>query len=69
MFRLQTLQQIKRLDADERFLFSVTFSGNEATQAALHEEFLKFLRKAEAIVKDAPPEGVFQMNFDLFPWK
>lgn len=68
LFRIQTLLQIKKLSPDERFNFAVTFTGNETARKALHEEFLKFLRKAESIVKEAPSERVYQMNFDLFPW-
>lgn len=68
LFRLQVIDQIKKLPPDQRFLLSMTFSGREETRTYVHEQFLKFLKSVEPVIRDAPSENVFQMNFDLFNW-
>lgn len=65
---LRAQQHQRSLPADENYSFSVTFTGTAACRDALHAEFLKFLKRAEQIVKEAPSEDVFQMTFNLFPW-
>lgn len=68
MMRLKTIDQLQRLSPEQTYSHSVTFTGNEETKAQLSDAYLNFLKKAEAIVKPAPSEKAFQMNFDLFPW-
>lgn len=68
MMRLKTIDQLQRLSSDQSYSQSVTFTGNEETKSQLIDAYLSFLKKAESIVKPAPSEKVFQMNFDLFPW-
>ena len=48
--------------------FNVTFSTDEETKIAIHEEFLIFLKKVEELVKKSNPTGVYQLNFDLLSW-
>ncbi len=66
--RTHAIQKLQSHTTEERFVFSVTFSANEKTKNDIHEEFLKFLRKTEALVRETTPTEVFQMNFDLFGW-
>lgn len=68
LLHLRAQQHQRSLAADENYAFSVTFTGTQESREALHAEFLKFLKRAEQIVKDAPSEDVFQMTFNLFPW-
>jgi hypothetical protein len=65
------MQCLHRLHSDTReddYSFSVTFSGDRATRNWLQQEFLALLSRAEAKVKKAKNEEVYQMNFDLFSW-
>lgn len=66
--RNNAIQKIQNQTHEERFTFSVAFSANSKTKDDIHEEFLKFLKKVEALVKDTSPHEVFQINFDLFGW-
>ncbi|MCM2323201.1 MAG: TIGR02147 family protein [Oligoflexia bacterium] len=68
LFRLHVIEHVRKLPAEQRFLLSLSFSGDEETRNFIHAEFLKFLKVAEAAIRAAPSEKVFQMNFDLFPW-
>ena len=54
---------------DQRCAYSVTFSAEERIRARIHEAFLKFLREVEPLVRESPAQEVYQMNFDLFPWR
>lgn len=66
--RNNTIQKIQGQSIDERFIFSVTFSAEEKTKNEIHDEFLKFLRRVENLVKGSTPTDVYQINFDLFGW-
>ena len=66
---LKSIDQMQRLSISETYSFSATLSGNDETKAELQAAYLAFLKSAEAIVKAAPAQKVFQMNFDLFPWE
>jgi uncharacterized protein (TIGR02147 family) len=68
LMRLKAIDQLQRLSADQSYAHSVTFTGTSETKALLSDAYLSFLKKAEAIVKPAKSEKVFQMSFDLFPW-
>lgn len=69
MMRLKSIDQLQRLSVDQSYSHSVTFTGTDETKEALSEAYLAFLKKAEAVVRPARSEKVFQMNFDLFPWE
>jgi hypothetical protein len=67
--RIMAIEHMRKLTADQRFHYSFTFAADEKTRAVVHDEFLKFLRHVEAVIKPAPSEEVYHMAFDLFPWK
>jgi uncharacterized protein (TIGR02147 family) len=68
LFRQAASEQVKRLSEEEKFLFSVTLSADEATRGFIHDEFNAFLERVEPRVREAPAEGVYQITFDLFRW-
>lgn len=68
LMMLRGQQHQRSIRPEENYAFSLTFTGSQEAREALHSEFLKFLKRAEQIVKDAPSQEVFQMNFNLFPW-
>ncbi len=68
LMRLKSAEQMSRLPDSHRYHVSVTLSTAPEVLDEIRAEFLVFLKKAEAAVKGAPEEKVFQMNFDLFPW-
>jgi transcriptional regulator with XRE-family HTH domain len=61
-------ERSKNLPIDESYNFSVVFSGDEKTRLGLQKKFLLFLQEAEKMVSSAKAKGLYQMNFDLFPW-
>ncbi len=68
LMQYRSLQHQQGLPEDERYNFAVTFTANEEARAKIHQIFLKSLQQIEQIVKEAPSEQVYQMNFDLFGW-
>ncbi len=68
LFRHAALEHLKRVEGNEKYEFSVTFSADEETQKVIHDEFNSFLKRIESQVRKAPAEGVFQLHFDLFRW-
>lgn len=69
LLRLKSIDQMQRLSASEMYSFSATITGTDETREQLREVWLGFLKRAEAIVKPAPSQKAFQINFDLFPWE
>lgn len=68
LFRAMSTDQVLRIPGPERFGFSVTISADEKSRNQMQEEFMTFIKRAQAIVSEAQPERVYQINFDLFPW-
>lgn len=68
LMKLKSVEQLEKLSAQRANVFSATFSANDEVRTQIHDEFLKFVKKVEKLVKGATPEKVFQLNFDLFPW-
>ena len=69
LMRLKSLDQLQRLSPEQSYTHSVTFTATDEVMQELSDAYFQFLKKAEAIVKPAPSEKAFQMNFDLFPWR
>lgn len=69
LMRIKSLEQIQRLEPERIYSFSATISTSPEIRTKLQAEFLKFLKAAEKLVKDHPPEKLYQINFDLFPWE
>ncbi|MCK5074562.1 MAG: TIGR02147 family protein [Bacteriovoracaceae bacterium] len=68
LLRLLSINKLQNITGDLPYNFSVTFSSDIKTKNKIQEKFLSFLNEIESLVKDAPTEDVFQLNFDLFPW-
>ncbi len=67
--RLKSIDQLQRLSSKQSYSFSATITGSEETWEEIRDAYLNFLKKAESIVKVAPSQKAFQINFDLFPWE
>jgi hypothetical protein len=67
LFRQKSIDRIAEI-GDEGYGFSVCFSADEKTRKVIQQNFLDFLKKTEALVGQANPENVYQINFDLLPW-
>lgn len=69
LFRLRSAEQIARLSPEKRFVYSLTFSGDEEVKNTIQELYLDFMKKVENYLDSGDTgEDVFQINFDLFPW-
>lgn len=68
LMKIKSVEQLEKLGAKKANIFSATFSANDEIKTLINDEFLKFLKKTEKLVKDAKAEKVYQLNFDLFPW-
>lgn len=70
----QTLQNqavnrhLSSLPEDEKYEFQVTLSADPATRDHIQQEFNLFLKKVEALVKEAPSQEIYGLNFQLFRW-
>lgn len=69
LLRMKSLEQMLSLPSDDVYSFSATISTTPEVRTRLQAEYLKFLKNAEKLVKSAPPERLYQINFDLFPWE
>jgi uncharacterized protein (TIGR02147 family) len=69
LFRLASAYQVMKTPRNLRFAYSITFSADDKTKAIIHEAYLKFLKEIDPAIKAADDREVFQMNFDLFPWR
>jgi hypothetical protein len=58
--------KLPRHDDDTRF--SVFFTADTAASNAIRREFNKFLKAIQPIVKEAPAESLYQINFDFLNW-
>ncbi|OFZ47036.1 MAG: hypothetical protein A2381_14690 [Bdellovibrionales bacterium RIFOXYB1_FULL_37_110] len=68
LVRMKSIEHYNSFSSKEDYFFNVTFSTDEETKIAIHEEFLIFLKKVEELVKKSNPTGVYQLNFDLLSW-
>lgn len=68
LFRFFSAEFVQRLDPKNKKQFTLTLTADEHTRKVIDEEFTNFLRRIEPLVRKAPSEGVYQMNFDLFRW-
>lgn len=68
LVRARSLERLSTLGPKNSFRFSVTFSADEETYDGIRERFNRFLRELEPMVRAAPCENVYQLNFDLFPY-
>ena len=66
--QLQSLQKMKVLNEEESYNFSVCFSADLKVQSEIRNEFMKFLKRTEKLVKASPAKNMYQLNFDLFKW-
>jgi uncharacterized protein (TIGR02147 family) len=69
LLRLLSAFHALRIPADERFNFSMTIATDARTRAYIHDKFLEFLRAIESEIKSSQPEEIYQINFELFPWR
>lgn len=66
--RMKSLEHIQKLSANQAYNFSATVTMSEESRLAIQARFLAFLKDCESAVKESEPEGVYQIQFDLFPW-
>ncbi len=65
--RIFLLQKMQSTETDKQYNFAMTFSADKNTYAKIQKMFLDFLKEADASIKTAPYEDVFQLTFDLIP--
>jgi uncharacterized protein (TIGR02147 family) len=69
LFRIKSTEQIMKLGADKRFIFSLTFSGNHDLKGRIQDSYLRFIKEIEKMIdENKNSDRVYQLNFDLFPW-
>lgn len=66
--RLKALEKMKKLDEQDSYNFSATFTSSRESIPALRLEFQKFLKTVQKLTQDSIDEDAFQLNFDLFKW-
>jgi uncharacterized protein (TIGR02147 family) len=68
LMRFKALDQLAKLGSDDAYSFSVVFSADDVTRAAVKARILDMIRSSEGLVQKAPREEVYQMTIDLFRW-
>lgn len=69
IFRLRCLEHVTKLTPEQRFVFSLTFSGSREVKKRIQEMYLDFFKQVETLLdSESSYEDVYQINFDLFPW-
>ncbi|MCB0406737.1 MAG: DUF4423 domain-containing protein [Bdellovibrionales bacterium] len=68
LVRFQTIEKLGRLEKQDLYTFMATVTMDEDTRLQIQAQFLKFLKKAESLVKSSKPKGIYQLQFDMFPW-
>jgi uncharacterized protein (TIGR02147 family) len=66
--RTLSMNQLMRLEPEEYQAYSISFSSDPATVDRIRVEFLSWIQEFEKIVNSGKPQGVYQLNYDLFPW-
>lgn len=66
--RMHSITRQLSLAPERSTRFSATISANPEAYDLIRERFNGFLKDIEPIVRAAPSEAVYQINFDLFPW-
>jgi hypothetical protein len=66
--KIKSNEWIKKVEDKDKYNFCVSFTAEEKDKEIIYFEFMKFLKKVEAVVKNAKSKNLFQMNFDLFKW-
>lgn len=69
LFRIKSNEQVMKLSPEQRFVLTLTFSGDHQVKSKIQELYLKFMKEVEHLL-DGPhgDDDVYQINFDLFPW-
>lgn len=66
--KLKSIEHLKKVDSENKYNFTVTYSCSKNDQEKIRLEFMKYLKKVESIVKKSEAKSLYQMNFDLFKW-
>jgi uncharacterized protein (TIGR02147 family) len=66
--RLRGIETLQRTPEEKTFSFAATVTMTEETKLAIKARFLEFLEAAEKLVRDSEAKGIYQIQFDLFPW-
>lgn len=60
--------QLLKTAEESKHSFLVTFNTDDHGFNQIKEEFQKFIKSVEGIAIKSKPNGVYQLNFDLFKW-
>lgn len=60
--------RINLVSNENKYNFQVVFSAEESVRKEIQEEFMKYLKKVQKLVKEAEAKEMYQMSFDLFSW-
>lgn len=60
--------RLRNLGPEDKHQYTVTLTADDAVMDLIYSEFNSLLKKIESFVKSSKPEGVYQLNFDLFRW-
>lgn len=66
--RARAAEAMQRISPEKAYSFSGTLSMNEETRTQIQARFLVFLKECEKLVLASSRQGVYHLQFDLFPW-
>ena len=66
--RLRALDVLQRMQPERVYSFNGTLTMSEETRMQVQARFIEFLKECEELVLASPSEGIYNLQFDLFPW-
>ena len=66
--RMRAMEVLQKLQADRIYSFSGTLTMSEDTRLSIQVRFVEFLKDIENLVLESPADGIYHLQFDLFPW-
>lgn len=68
LIRLRSLSRLNVAPVDQTFGFAATFTCSKSAFQQIKVDAMKYIQQAKLTTENTKKEGMFQLNFDLFPW-
>lgn len=68
LVRFKSLDHIQKIPKEKKYSFMATVTMDEEARLKIQAAYLSFLKEAQNIVEKSEPEGIYQIQFDMFPW-
>lgn len=66
--RMRAIEVMQKRKAEHIYTFSAALTMSEETRLKIQARWLEFLKWTEKAVIASPPDAIYHLQFDLFPW-